>query len=116
MNIRNHRLVGESYKRFRTRRRNANAVIKQYLRAGVPATPRSVPGFGVHGMVEMEYVVGPHRSHKPHEVTVRVDVNPWTDAFGIVHSQKEFTVMHPGTLVKREKLSAHQVVEGLVQL
>ena len=107
MNIRNHRLIGESYKRFRTRRRNANAVIKRYLRAGVPATPKDLM---------KEYVVGPHKSHKPHEVTERVDVTPWTDAFGIAHSQREFTVTHPGTLVKRQKLSARQVVEGLVSL
>jgi hypothetical protein len=63
-------------------------------------------------------VPGPHKSHKPHEVTQNVNVVPWTDAYGKVHDTREFKVMHPGTLVKStEPVSmVRKVIEGVAQL
>ena len=95
--ISNHRLPGENAVEFRDRRRQWNKVLKMYLQRGKPAVESRRRAL-VLGAV-MVYVPGPHPSHKPHEVVVRVDVNPWTDAFGLVHSQREFTVIHPGTLI-----------------
>ena len=97
--ISNHRLPGENAVEFRDRRRQWNKVLKLYLQRGVPATPRPiVDRFGK--VTSQKYIPGPHPSHKPREVVVRIDVTPWTDAYGIVHSQREFTVIHPGTLIR----------------
>ena len=93
-----HRLPGESAVQFRERRRHFNRVLKLYQQYGKPATHSRDKSHGLEPA--RRYVPGPHPSHRPHEVVVRIDVTPWTDAFGLVHSQREFTVIHPGTLVK----------------
>jgi hypothetical protein len=109
IDIRNHLLPGESDNSYWNRRRIANKLLKVYARFGRPAT-QSRKG--------ERYVPGPHKSHKPHEVTQNVNVVPWTDAYGKVHDTREFKVMHPGTLVKsNEPVSmVRKVVEGIAEL
>lgn len=81
MDIRNHRLAGESATSYRHRRRAVNKLIARYLRVGTPAAG---------------YVNGPHRSHGPHEVKAEGFI---LSPLG-VPTPHTFKVMHPGTLVK----------------
>ena len=96
------RLPGETFPQYKTRQRLVHKAIKHTLRYGRPATHARLPKVRQWTLSPspMAYIPGPHKSHKPHEVTQRVDVAPWVDIYGIEHTQYEFTVMHPGTLVK----------------
>ena len=94
MDIRNHRLAGESATAYRARRRMVAKVIDQHLRVGLPAlrsnkTDDEGRQFG--------YINGPHRSHGPHEVKAEGFV---LSPLG-VPTPHTFKVTHPGTLVKK---------------
>lgn len=96
----NHRFPGEDAVQYRTRRRAAHGLLKQYLRRCAPATPQDARNPVTGAAMPQRYVPGPHPSHKPRYVVTNVNVVPWTDAYGVVHDTREFKVLHPGTLVK----------------
>lgn len=101
MDIRNHRLAGESATSYRHRRREVNKLIARYLRVGTPAThSRDKSSFserkGPGPEPSRKYVNGPHRSHGPHGVKAEGFI---LSPLG-VPTPHMFKVMHPGTLVK----------------
>lgn len=90
---------GESSQQYRRRRAANNKTIDFYLRNGRPAThSRDKAHFSGVGRAQPArlYVVGPHKTHKPHEVKQHGAV---MSAAG-VPTPHTWTVMHPGTLVK----------------
>jgi hypothetical protein len=81
MNLKNERAIGESFNGYRTRLRVNAKAVEMYLRAGNVATG---------------YQPGPHKTHKPHDVTTTAMT---LNASG-VPEMREFTVRHPGTLYR----------------
>ena len=77
----NHRLPGEGALEYRSRRRFVARLLKRKA-AGKPAEG---------------YVPGPHRSHKPHEVTA----NGMVMSPAGVPTPHTWRVVHPGTLVRK---------------
>jgi len=93
MNLKNERAIGESFNDYRTRLRVNAKAVEMYLRAGAPATPRCGRRRGTKPHV---YKPGPHKTHKPHDVTATAMA---LNARG-VPEMREFTVRHPGTLYR----------------
>ncbi len=102
MSIVNHRQAGESFLEYRARRRFVNKYIKSVL-LGRYATQSRAKFCYPDGEREFhparKYIPGPHRSHKPHEVTVEGFVAGPAGA----PQPHVFRVTHPGTLVKEVK-------------
>lgn len=75
--------------------RNPGETFQQYKRRRV-ANARTIDFYLRHGRPAQGYVVGPHKTHKPHEVKQHGTV---MSAAG-VPTPHIWTVMHPGTLVR----------------
>lgn len=98
----NHRQAGESATSYRHRRREVAKLVEQALK-GKPATESNVkyvtnpdPDKGRITVAPRKYIPGPHKTHKPHDISADVMV---LSQHGVPETKK-FTVRHPGTLVK----------------
>lgn len=92
------RLPGEAFQDYKTRQRLVHRAIKWTLRYGQPATHARMPRVRQWTLSPspMKYAPGPHKSHKPHEVTAEGFI---LSPLG-VPTPYAFRVLHPGTLVK----------------
>lgn len=86
---------GESFQQYKRRRAANNKTIDFYLRNGRPAK-YSNKTWGWREPTPYVYVVGSHKTHKPHEVKQHGTV---MSAAG-VPTPHTWTVVHPGTLVR----------------
>lgn len=112
--IQNHRGHTETFPAYRRRLRQVNRRIRDYLRYGIPAIEsREKPH---REEAARKYEVGPHRTHRPHEIKRFIPVPVGVSKTGVlITKQVEIKGQTRGTLVKAPTSKAVAYAPGFIE-